>query len=193
MINIKEKIKKWNTRLYKRIEKGLLGSGFSEIAYYGIIKIFITAVFVFILSMIYPLNILYKVAIAICIYLILLLIWIAGKFVIHRKALDYLFKIEKTPLKEYFREEIKRFYNITEKIMTDEVTMNQENVNMLTEALFKSGEGVYIGVESNLPSAYFKIYPKYLDHHAKYIENLTEAERREGKRILISKDVGRIL
>lgn len=194
-MNIIEKAKKRNAMLYKWIEKKLLGTGFSEIVYNGIVMLGITIALTFFLSVsnILPsLSILLEILMALSIFAILLLVWIGAKFFIHRKALDYLFKIERTPLKEYFREEIKGFNDIVEKITTDGVVMNRENVNMLTEALFKSGEGVYVGIESNLPSAYFKIYPKFLDHHTKYLRGLAKEEREEGKRILIAKDIGEI-
>jgi len=138
-----------------------------------------------------------EILFALAIFLVLLIFWIVVKFVQLRKVLDYIYKIEKSPLKEYVYGEIKSLYkSIIEKITADGVEMTQENVNMLTKALFKSGEGTYIGVESNLPSEYFKKYPKYLDYHANYIEE----RRRKGirdpddsdKRILIARDLGEI-
>ena len=98
--------------------------------------------------------------------------------------MNELFKIEKTPLGEYAVQELKRIAKLSEEMMSEGVKMNQENVNMLTEALFRSGEGTYFGIEGNLPSEYLKKYPKYLDYHEKYLYNCDDT----GMRILIAKD-----
>ena len=189
------KFKSGIRRIYKFIEKKAFVSRFYELVFSGIAMLVLTVIltFFFAKSGIYPsLSILHEILIGICIFTIVILSWIGIKFVIHRKPLFYLYKIEKTPLKDYFRAEMKKFDGIVEEITTDGVDMTRENVNMLTEALFKSGEGVYIGIESNLPSAYFDVYPKFLNHHAEYLKRLSDTETEEGKRILIAKDTGEI-
>ena len=152
-----EKFKNGRKKLYRFIEKKTLGAGFTEIVYHGIAIVIITSVLTYILiklGFIPSSSLFHEILIAIGIFVILIFLWIGGAFVIHRKPLVYLFMIEKTPLKEYYRGEIENFFDETaSKITTTEgVPMTQANVNMLTKALFNSGEGVYIGIESNLPS-----------------------------------------
>ena len=197
-MTIIEKFKNGSRKLCRTIEKKTLETGFTEIVYHGIAIVIITGVLTFILvklEIVPHLSFFHEILIAIGIFVILILLWIGVAFVLHRKPLFHLFMIEKTPLKGYFRGEIQRFFDETAaKITTtDGVEMTQANVNMLTEALFKSGDGVYIGIESNLPSAYFDIYPIYLEHHAAYLKRLFDAKKiAEGKRILIAKDIGEI-
>ena len=178
------KIKNESKKLYGFIEKKTPGAGFTEIVFHGIAIVIFTSFLTYILiklGFIPSSSFFHEILIAMGIFVILIFLWIGIAFVLHRKPLVDLFMIEKTPLKEYYRSEIKRFFDeIASKIKTvDGVPMTQENVNMLTEALFKSGDGVYIGIESNLPSAYFDIYPKYLEHHAAYLERLLDPKKKQ--------------
>jgi len=177
-------------KINKIIEKKFAYTGIEEIISHGILLILITLLLVFVLNLtnIINLSILYEVALSIIIFFVLVFLWLLAKVILHRKSLNELFKIEKTPLREYACQELKRIADLSEDIISEGVNMNQENVNMLTEALFKSGEGTYFGIEGNLPSEYIKKYPKYLAYHENYINERNEKEIELGERILIAKD-----
>ncbi len=71
------------------------------------------------------------------------------------------------PLKDFVREELKKLINLT-KALEQGAYLTHEQLNLITRALFRVARGKYVGVDSNIPSKYFKIYPGYLQEHASY-------------------------
>ena len=117
----------------------------------------------------------------------LLIVWliIFGIFTyMHSDMLIYVKRTDKYP--PGFRKEIKRsfeeIWNILEgkDLVKDKLTLER-----FTRMFFESGRGSYIGVESRLPSEFMEVYPSWLDIHAKYLQKLSEDERKTGGRILI--------
>lgn len=80
-----------------------------------------------------------------------------------------LFKINFHPLGEYIWEILEKEYKLLKNIEKGS-DLSIEEVNFLTKALFHIGKGNYTGIDSNVPSRYFKLYPIYLSEHRNYIK-----------------------
>jgi glycine/sarcosine N-methyltransferase len=93
-------------------------------------------------------------------------------------------KIEPSPLKTYVYSEIERIHDEILSKINKGIKIKQQDLDPFVRALFNSGKGKYIGIESNLPSSYFKNYPTFLANHKQYFE----VNKSGGKRILIEKD-----
>jgi SAM-dependent methyltransferase len=90
-------------------------------------------------------------------------------------------QIEPSPLKSYVYSEIERIHKEILSKIDKGIKIDQGDLEPFVKAFFQSGQGEYVGIESNLPSSYYKIYPTYLSGHKKYID----LNNLRGKRILI--------
>ncbi len=92
-------------------------------------------------------------------------------------------KIEPSPLKTYAYAELERIHDEILSQVGKGIRISRDDLEPFVKALFLSAKGEYIGIESNLPSSYFKIYPTFLSAHKKYLSG----QKKTGKRILIGK------
>lgn len=63
--------------------------------------------------------------------------------------------------------------------------VDKMSLSRFAKMFFESGKGVYVGIESCLPSRFMDIYPSWLDNHAAYAKNLTADEKKQSGRILV--------
>lgn len=94
------------------------------------------------------------------------------------------------PLKSYIYKQLKDLDQKINKLETTGLKLNKEDVLSFSKYFFQGASGPYIGIESNLPSTYFELYPTYLAENEEYLKILTPEERIVTKRILIARSAG---
>ncbi len=162
-----------------------------EILKGGIITFFLSIILVTVINFFSPslgfsLDLVQNIFLGLSLFFIITILWSVPIIIKYRKSLDYIIKAKKHPIFPYMKKQIKKTYETIIKEISgiNGAKIYPEDMNNLTEALFESGRGEYIGVESNLPSTYFEKYPNYLDYHKKYLQK----KQKKGARILIAKD-----
>lgn len=101
-------------------------------------------------------------------------------------------QIKKHPLKDYIFEQTAQAYKKVENLEEEGSKLEREDVGQIARFFFELGSGSYTGIESNLPSTYYELYPSYLKNNENYLEGLSEQDRSATKRILIARNGGEI-
>lgn len=96
------------------------------------------------------------------------------------------------PLKDYVLNQVKELYEKIKSLETTGAELDIDDIRHLSSFFFKTGMGIYVGVESNLPSTYFELYPDFLRDNQNYLKTLSASEHEGTKRILIARSGGEI-
>lgn len=159
-------------------------------AYSGGIAILIRVILFF--ANYHSTNILDEIKLDLIIVLISLFFVLLILFIRIRSPITSLIKID-TIINKKFR---KQFYKFIESdldllyhVLLDAPSkggssLDVNDVNTLTHICFELGESIYDGTDSNVPSKYYSLYPKYLEAHEK---NINFKKNIPGSRILIIK------
>jgi hypothetical protein len=88
--------------------------------------------------------------------------------------------------------EIENRLNDFWNVLKGRTPISRDILDKFTKMFFESGSGIYIGIESHLPSEFLDLYPSWLKYHAEYLKKLPPDQAQQGGRILIARSIGEI-
>lgn len=98
----------------------------------------------------------------------------------------------RTPLNSYFEKEVSELKKKINDIENNGAIISRIETAKISQSLFSTADSYYIGIESSLPSRYYKIYPTYLTNHEIYNARLSNQDIKRSRRILIARSASEL-